>query len=102
KPEEALEMHGRARIEHFDGVVAKRGNVEPLRRGIECEMIDSPLDSMQVDGPDERERFLSGSCVNRHQHQRKAGGRNAHEMSLSLSLTRSGSSPCRGQPHQRS
>src|SRR5262245_43644846 len=60
KPGKALEMRQRLRVEDLDRVVAERRDVQPAGRGIEGQMIDSPVDAWQVDCPDEHERSFRG------------------------------------------
>ena len=54
------------RIEHFNGVVAKRSHVEPLRGRVEGKVIDATFHVRELDGASQRQRLLRGPRLNSH------------------------------------
>src|SRR5438067_4342821 len=78
EPRQALDVRIGLHVEHFDGVVPQRRDVEPLRGEIDGEMIDAPFDARKVNRADERERRLrrrlKGRKDERREHEGEAHG----------------------------
>src|SRR5438105_3205054 len=105
EPRQALDVRIALHVEHLDGVVPQRRDVEPLRGEIDGEMIDAPFDARKVNRADEREwrlrRRLKGRKDERREHEREAHGYSLKEFDATLAAPTSTSSANRS-PFARS
>src|SRR5262245_52534832 len=83
KAGQTLEMSIPFDVEHFDGVVAKRGDKEPPRRCVERQVIDAALDARQLNGAELIQRLLAGWRLHRddERHCNRPGAQHADFLS---------------------